>query len=78
MFALQVIGQISMILALHGNLGTEINYFSIGGETINKEKYVQQQDFIMDTPETNIIFLFSNFMYIISLIAFSISKPWRK
>jgi hypothetical protein len=30
------------------------------------------------TPETGIIFLFSNFMYIFSFIAFSISKPWKK
>lgn len=32
----------------------------------------------MSTPENNIIFLFTNFMYMFSLLAFSISKPWRR
>lgn len=45
---------------------------------MNEQKYIEEEDFILDTPETNIIFLFTNFMYIFSFLAFSISKPWRK
>ena len=45
---------------------------------MNMQRYIDEEDFIKDTPETNIIFLFTNFMYIFSLLAFSIAKPWRK
>lgn len=45
---------------------------------MNMQRYIDDEDFILDTPETNILFLFTNFMYIFSLLAFSIAKPWRK
>jgi cation-transporting ATPase 13A2 len=35
MFVIQLIGQISMILALNGNFSEEIDYFNIGGEAYN-------------------------------------------
>lgn len=78
MFVIQLIGQICMILTLSGDLGNEIDYLNNGGQSINEAKYVEEEDFLLSTPENNIIFLFTNFMYIFSLLAFSISKPWRK
>ena len=41
-------------------------------------KYNEEGDFLLDTPETNILFLFTNLMYIFTLMAVSISHPWRK
>lgn len=35
-------------------------------------------DFVQTTYEVQSIFMFSNFMYVFSVIAFSISKPWKK
>ena len=78
MFGIQLIGQICMILALGGAFNEDIDYNSNGGSSVNEAKYHIEEDFIIDSPENNILFTFTNFMYIFSLLAFSISKPWRK
>ena len=78
MFVIQLIGQICMLLALSGEFNADIDYSNNGGQAINEAKYIEEEDFLLETPENNIIFLFTNFMYIFSLLAFSISKPWRK
>lgn len=78
MFAIQLVGQICMLLALSGEFNADIDYINNGGQDINEAKYLEEEDFLLETPENNIIFLFTNFMYIFSLLAFSISKPWRK
>lgn len=36
------------------------------------------EEFITDSYENNILFMFSNFIYVFTLMAFSISRPWRK
>jgi magnesium-transporting ATPase (P-type) len=77
-FALQVLGQISMILSLSGEFNSTIGYSFNGGFDVNKQKYNEENAFIKITPETNILFLFTNFMYIFTLIAFTIGRPWKK
>jgi hypothetical protein len=39
-FAIQVLGQISMILTLSGMFSDTLGYLSIGGMAINKQKYI--------------------------------------
>jgi|LakMenE01Jun11ns_1017448.scaffolds.fasta_scaffold9838569_2 hypothetical protein len=34
--------------------------------------------FLLITPETNILFLFANFIRVFCLIAFTIGRPWKK
>ncbi len=40
MFFIQGIGQICMIFILQGKLGVEIDYFNVGGEAVNKQRYI--------------------------------------
>jgi len=42
-FGIQILGQVSMILAMMGSFSEEIDYFNIGGFTINKEKYLENE-----------------------------------
>lgn len=79
MFILQFLGQLLMIYSLGHIFADDINYSQTGGQDVNYHRYIENgNSFALNTPETNIIFLFANFMYIFTFLAFSISKPWRK
>jgi hypothetical protein len=40
-FGIQVLGQISMIIAMHGRFNDNIGYSLNGGFDVNKEKYLE-------------------------------------
>lgn len=44
----------------------------------NKALYIAKDDWLLDSPEGNILFLFTNFLYLFTVLAFSIGGPWRK
>jgi cation-transporting ATPase 13A2 len=77
-FGLQLMGQILMMVGLAQIFPADINYYNVGSESVNFERYQADGDLAVDTPETSILFLFTTLMYIATLLAFSISRPWRK
>ena len=79
MYLLQLLGQLFMIYSLENFYPVESGYESAGGGDDGYTRYKNNgEHYPLDTPETNILFLFSNFMYIFSFVAFSYSRPWRK
>ena len=79
MYIIQLLGQLLMIFSLSHFFSEQLEYWSNGGEEVNYKAYKDNDNsFITGTPETGILFLFTNFLYIFSFVAFSISKPWRK
>ena len=64
--------------ALSGVYSDTINYPSTVGFTINKAIYVANDSCSQSTPETNILFLFVNFIYLTTLVAFTLGQPWKK
>jgi hypothetical protein len=41
-FGIQVLGQISMILTMSGLFSDTLNYNSIGGKGVNKQRYIDE------------------------------------
>lgn len=79
MFIIQLVGQISTIILMSNEpFSTMIDYYNNAGEAINLQAYIDTQDFSLTNFEVQTIFMFSNFMYLFSVVAFSISKPWKK
>lgn len=79
MYLTQLAGQVLMIFSISNFFANETDYWEIGGAENNLKGYRDNDNsFLTSTPETSVIFLFANFMYLFSFIAFSISKPWRK
>lgn len=77
-FGINVIGQISMILAISGPFAVETDYANTGGVDNGRAYYLAEEDFNLESPEVNVLFLFSNFMYLFTLLAFNIGEPWRR
>ena len=77
-FGINVLGQVSMLLAFSGVFNDTIGYTSIAGMDNNRAIYIENEGWSQDSPEANILFLFSNFLYLFTMIAFSIGAPWRK
>lgn len=79
MYFTQLTGQLLMIFSLAHFFPEQSQYWEIGGVDNNYQAYKDNDnDFTLDTIEASVLFLFTNFMYLFSFIAFSISKPWRK
>ena len=79
MHILQLVGQILMIVFLLTVFAEEVDYSHTGTAAGNYEKYKRNGDkFEVDTPEASLLFLFSNFLYIATVLASCIDKPWRK
>jgi magnesium-transporting ATPase (P-type) len=75
MFGLQLSGQILMIAGVTQFFAEPMGY----SPDITYQNFVDNDNsFVLDSYENNALFLFSNIMYIMTLLAFSISKPWRK
>ena len=53
-------------------------YNQNGGMDNNKTYYEENDDFRLDGVEGCIIFVYANNIYLASVLAFNISKPWRK
>jgi cation-transporting ATPase 13A3/4/5 len=79
-YILQLSGHILTILAVNGPFSDNINYFSVGGESFNLKHFWEEggDDFIFDSPENNCLFVVSNFYYLASVLAFTITKPWKE
>lgn len=75
MFGFQLTGQILMIVGLSQFFAEPMAYSPDVSFNLFNEN---EQAFILDSFENNALFLFSNVMYVATLLAFSISKPWRK
>ena len=75
MFGFQLAGQILMIVGLTQIFTTPMNYSPDNTYQLFLDN---DSEFVLNSPEGNALFLFSNIMYIATLLAFSISKPWRK
>lgn len=50
MFAIQLVGQIIMIVAVSGPFADDVNYANEGGEVNNRARYEEEEDFILNTP----------------------------
>lgn len=75
----QAAGQVLVLGLIQGPLASDIDYYQTGGLAHNFSAYAESGDTLaMDTPEAAALFLFSNHMYIFTLLAFFISQPWRK
>lgn len=76
MFAIQFAGQIFSILVFSW---VESDYYAQeGGFDNGKAKYDLEGDFVLDGVEANATFTFVNNVMLVSVLAFSISHPWRK
>lgn len=79
MFIIQLVGQLSVIIIMaNGTFSEILDYPNKAGETVNLAAYLVDYTFVQTTYEVQSIFMFSNFMYVFSVIAFSISRPWKK
>ena len=76
MFVIQVGGHILAILIFIWV--DEEYYYKYGGFEVNKEYYEENEDFRLDGVEGSIIFVFANNIYLFSVLAFNISRPWRR
>lgn len=72
MFGLQLTGQLLVMVGLTQIFADSIGYTS----TQTYDAFVaDDQSFVTNSPENSVLFCFSNIMYIMTLLAFSISKP---
>lgn len=78
MLLIQLIGQLVCIYMVMQMFTEKIDFYSNGGRDFNISYYKQNNHFYFDSSETNVLFVFSNFLYISSFVGFSIEKPWRK
>lgn len=69
-------GQVGLILVLGFKFGEEAGY----SFDMTEKQFIEEGEgeFILDSYEGNIIFLFTNIIYFFTVIAFTVSKPWRK
>lgn len=76
MFLLQFGGQISAVFLFEY---TDPTYYAdYGGLDISRQNYEDTGDFGLNGVEGNAVFIFTNNLYLISVLAFNISAPWRK
>ena len=76
MFLIQLLGQ---ILSIYLFKWTDEEYYNTyGGFDNNQEYYNENEDFRLDSVEGLCIFIFTSNIYLFSVLAFNISKPWRK
>lgn len=79
MFIIQLVGQLSVIIVMaNGTFASILDYINNAGEDVNLAAYLVDNEFVQTTYEVQSIFMFSNFMYVFSVMAFSISRPWKK
>lgn len=76
MFILQFVGQICAILLFKYTYPDYYNQF--GGLDNARQSYIDNQGFGLDGVEGNAVFIFVNNIYLVSVLAFNISSPWRK
>lgn len=74
-FGIQVAGQIS-IIAIFQAYNSDY-YWTYGGMENAKASYDSYGGFVFGL-ETCVIFIFVNNVYVITMIAFNIAKPWRE
>lgn len=75
MFGLQLTGQLLVMVGLTQIFADNIGY----SPSQTYQAFLDgEQSFVTDCSENSVLFYFSNIMYISTLLAFSISKPWRK
>jgi magnesium-transporting ATPase (P-type) len=76
---LQLCGQLIAVLAIQGPFADSIDYYSHGGEAVNSARFISEggDDYLFDSPESNVIFIVANFCYITSIVAFTTSEPWK-
>ena len=74
-FSAQVIG----VLAAGGPFADTLNYYTIAGLKVNYKKYIAANKVLLiDSTESNITFLLSDMFIVASIMAFMITKPWKK
>ena len=79
MFIIQLVGQLSVIIVMaNGTFAEILDYITNAGEDANLAAYHVDNEFVLTTYEVQSIFMFSNFLYVFSIMAFSISRPWKK
>lgn len=76
MFGIQIVGQIISIIIFSKVQVDEWNAF--GGFDNGKINYYINGEFSEEGVQGNTIFVFVNNIYLVSVLAFSISHPWRK
>lgn len=80
LFLIQMVGQFLVIILMAG--GTTftrlLNYYTYSGYDVNYAAYLIEEDFSNETYEVQSLFLFSNFMYIFTVLAFNIGAPWKR
>jgi len=78
-FLLQFIGQLLSIYSIQTIFAEDVEYNIIGGVSNNLIRYKQSSDELLyDTVEGSAVFIAANFFYLFSIIAFTITRPWKK
>lgn len=76
---LQFIGQLLSIYSIQTIFAEDVEYNIIGGVSNNLIRYKQSSDELLyDTVEGSAVFIAANFFYLFSIIAFTITRPWKK
>jgi magnesium-transporting ATPase (P-type) len=80
LFLIQLVGQfLVIILMAGGTIFTSIlQYYTYAGTDVNLLAYQVEEDFVTNTYEVQSLFMFSNFMYIFTVMAFTIGSPWKR
>lgn len=80
MFGLQLCCQIlALFIMSNPPFSDMINYWGIAGEENNYARYLTEDDgLLLTTVESSGVFQVSNFMYLFSVLAFSIDYPWKR
>lgn len=76
MFVIQFVAQFAVIF-LYKELEPDY-YEEYGGMDNARAKYEEEDELATSGVESNALFVFSNNLYLFSVIAFNISGPWRR
>lgn len=79
-FLIQMAGQFLVIILLAGNtiFTSILQYYTYAGTDVNLAAYLATGDWNTASYEVQSIFMFSNFMYIFTVLAFTIGAPWKR
>lgn len=76
MFVIQFGGQVFAIWLF--SYINPVFYNDNGGQEISRQNYIDSGAFALNGVEGNTVFVFVNNIYLASVLAFNISRPWRK
>lgn len=75
-FGIQVAGQISIIAIFEAYDSSY--YWANGGMAVAQQSYINNNNSFSLGLECNLLYLFTNNIYVITMAGYNISKPWRE